>query len=457
MLHGLLLQEGADGLLNVFGPELGPCLLSALDVFPAASPRALAHRDEHDGPAADESDSDDEIDLAALRISAPEETALTAKLRAALKAVERIKAEHKPPPTLPRCLAMGQRVLIANIKARPELNGVNAQVVGPAKDGRYDVRIVKTGSLWGGYETLSLKAECLLQTLEDQNKASAPPAKSKAIDLVGLNEQMIDAIEPALRHVGSSSFRRPGRVLRLLTLEALAVRGTGRCMAAMLRRTEGTAQKVEDLVALAVDAVLFCYYRDRPIWKCPDALFFIGVAQLARVNLSEAVYYLSACLRAKAERWTLGSNRAFAETLLLQARRERPPRFGQWRPVVSKVGETQAPQQSCGPAYCDVGGTLYIFGGLGDGGKQGAMLLPMLLILDDNAGTKRNEKPRHTPRLRRFKKGVALRQTRKRPDAAGARLRPAGAFPRQALALRRPPDVVRLARRLRAPRRHVDL
>jgi hypothetical protein len=334
--------------VEIFGEELGLLLQTTSHHFTGSlnvAQTMCEDDDEHD--ASDGSIADDV------------HTPLANKLRRALEDsykvmnMARVRADaEKAEREKSSSLTAGAKVMLINLKSRPELNCVSATLLSRCKppvesahcEERWIIRL-ESG------EQLAAKKMNMVVTGLPQSSV-----QEQQLDDVEAFKQAVAAASSVLDAVLRESIEpRPSKALRRLLREAYVFRGNLRVMKNM-RDADCPPSECQ---VIQLDAAFAAFFSKRQL---PDAFWLRGAAQLLRRNMAEAVQELSAALLWPASEWVWQRGRQLAEQLLPTARMGLTPLCGAWEELACERG--RAPGRRVGAASCTAGHMLYLFGGL---------------------------------------------------------------------------------------------
>lgn len=361
--HMMMVDEsGGDALCNLFGRGLGQHMYG-LYTSPGQGDKVTIKKSKTWVPpplfekrrALDESLAAD----------------ITAALATTTQLFRELLKEGQLPPT--GRIAVGSSVQIDGLKSKPELNGMRC-IVRAEKDGRW---VVKLCSMRLDMP-LALKPENLVDPSDPNPFCYTPKGMTVTADLQ-------KALAPLFANI---PFSRPARPLRKLIAQGLSKLGGITAMRLWFRFIElnGTAglaweeedaagkdEWIADLCNLQQIASMIAHFNKG--WRrSPDALWIESMAHLLRGGGTEAAYLASQALAHDADRWSTDSFRVFAKQTLQWTRdlnsSKSYPTLGRWRCISNSEGakgvprDGNAPENACGAATCQVGETLYLFGGL---------------------------------------------------------------------------------------------
>lgn len=281
------------------------------------------------------------------------------------------------------------QVELQNLKARADLNGRTATIVGPTDNpGRVAAHVEGPD---GG--TFSFKVENYAIKDEDPDEGKGVP--SPAVPDMQSFKLRIDVLGPWAQSLMGDSIRHayvryPPRALRKVIITLFADYTSALAIYTFFEAQSGKYRHLtpQDMASKYLDiqiAATFLAHQTRGVARSPDALWTMGMAQMLRGNLPEALQYYAAADAIPEHKWVATTYYRYLKALRAKARPGKDGLIGRWRclsgvpALLGKAGrETKGkgPAATCGPATCQVGETLYLFGGLKSaagpfGGSQG--------------------------------------------------------------------------------------
>ena len=270
----------------------------------------------------------------------------------------------------------GRRLVVVGLSGRPEYNGCRGVVVGPADSGGRWIVTLEDPRFQG--VRVSLKPASM--QLEEEDKGT-------------ITDEFIDAViahlDPLVDHfrqhllMTNPHVKKPSKSLRRALVKILATHAGVHAMSAYFYKNRHYADKPDEswplrLTTIQTNAEVLAYFARG--WRhSPDALVVRGLMQMLRGNFTEAVQLLS--VAEKSSKWVSDFNQEILLALVgKNIRRGQEPRVGRWRclfgrPDLLTSGDTSgvaskpkfAPSGACGASVCQVGETMYLFGGLKHG------------------------------------------------------------------------------------------
>jgi hypothetical protein len=360
--------------IKAFGNELGPLLENMS--------RHYAHLQNMSQPNYDD---DDEIDDASVGSPADDmSTSLTSKLSRALEDARKVMKIARTKATAEidarknsSSLKAGAKVMLINLRSRPELNGLSATVLSrckpPDSGSLYEERwVVQLESR----EQLAAKKENMIVTAAAPSSARKQGREAtrhvQAVRQAAVTARSI--LDPVLRECIEPHYCK---AVRRLLREAYVFRGNLEVINSMNNPECSPAE----CQLVQMDAALAAFHSKRQI---PDAFYLRGASQYLRGNMAEAVQEMSASLLWPECKWVWQPGRQFAEELLVKARMGSVPLCGAWEELAWEPG--RAPCQRVGAASCTVGHLLYLFGGLRPRASDAAALRVLTRVLREAEG-----------------------------------------------------------------------